>query len=57
MLITISLSQQKSKKKSFRFDGIFMPNRENKLIYFVEVKFQNKHEEGVNTSEKSWFLD
>jgi predicted transposase/invertase (TIGR01784 family) len=31
------------KEKSFRFDGIFMPNKEDKPIYFVEVKFQNKH--------------
>ena len=30
------------KEKSFRFDGIFMPNREDKPIYFVEVQFQNK---------------
>lgn len=28
-----------------------MPNKEDKLIYFVEVKFQNKHEEGVNANE------
>ena len=30
------------KEKSFRFDGIFMPNRKDKPIYFVEVQFQNK---------------
>jgi putative transposase len=30
-----------------------MPNKEDKLIYFVEVKFQNKHEEGVDASEKT----
>lgn len=30
------------KEKSFRFDGIFMPSREDKPIYFVEVQFQNK---------------
>ncbi|MEB3250226.1 MAG: Rpn family recombination-promoting nuclease/putative transposase [Merismopediaceae bacterium] len=30
------------KEKAFRFDGIFMPNREDKLLYFVEVQFQNK---------------
>ena len=30
------------KEKAFRFDGIFMPNRNDKLIYFVEVQFQNK---------------
>ena len=30
------------KEKAFRFDGIFMPEREDKPIYFVEVQFQNK---------------
>ena len=30
------------KEKAFRFDGIFMPNSEEKPIYFVEVQFQNK---------------
>ena len=30
------------KEKAFRFDGIFMPDREDKPIYFVEVQFQNK---------------
>ncbi|MEB3119919.1 MAG: DUF2887 domain-containing protein [Snowella sp.] len=30
------------KEKSFRFDGIFMPSKEDKPIYFVEVQFQNK---------------
>jgi predicted transposase/invertase (TIGR01784 family) len=30
------------KEKAFRFDGIFMPNREIDPIYFVEVQFQNK---------------
>jgi len=30
------------KEKAFRFDGIFMPNRETDPIYFVEVQFQNK---------------
>jgi predicted transposase/invertase (TIGR01784 family) len=30
------------KEKAFRFDGIFIPNREDKPIYFVEVQFQNK---------------
>ena len=30
------------KEKSFRFDGIFMPDREDKPLYFVEVQFQNK---------------
>ena len=29
------------KEKSFRFDGIFMPDREDKPFYFVEVQFQN----------------
>ncbi|MDP5015712.1 MAG: Rpn family recombination-promoting nuclease/putative transposase [Dolichospermum sp.] len=32
------------KEKAFRFDGIFMPNSEEKPIYFVEVQFQNKPE-------------
>ena len=32
------------KEKAFRFDGIFMPNSEEKHIYFVEVQFQNKPE-------------
>jgi predicted transposase/invertase (TIGR01784 family) len=30
------------KEKAFRFDEIFMPDREDKPIYFVEVQFQNK---------------
>ena len=30
------------KEKAFRFDGIFMPDREDKPLYFVEVQFQNK---------------
>ncbi|UXE59961.1 MAG: DUF2887 domain-containing protein [Woronichinia naegeliana WA131] len=30
------------KEKAFRFDGIFIPNREDKLIYFVEVQCQPK---------------
>jgi predicted transposase YdaD len=30
------------KEKVFRFDGIFMPDREDKPLYFVEVQFQNK---------------
>ena len=30
------------KEKAFRFDGIFMPDREDKPIYFIEVQFQNK---------------
>ena len=30
------------KEKAFRFDGIFIPDREDKPIYFVEVQFQNK---------------
>ena len=30
------------KEKAFRFDGIFIPEREDKPIYFVEVQFQNK---------------
>jgi predicted transposase/invertase (TIGR01784 family) len=30
------------KEKAFRFDGIFMPDREDKTIYFVEVQFQSK---------------
>jgi predicted transposase/invertase (TIGR01784 family) len=32
------------KEKAFRFDGIFMPDDEEKPIYFVEVQFQNKPE-------------
>jgi predicted transposase/invertase (TIGR01784 family) len=30
------------KEKAFRFDGIFLPDREDQPIYFVEVQFQNK---------------
>ena len=30
------------KEKSFRFDGIFIPDQEDKPLYFVEVQFQNK---------------
>ena len=30
------------KEKAFRFDGIFMPDREDKPLYFAEVQFQNK---------------
>ena len=30
------------KDKAFRFDGIFIPDREDKPLYFVEVQFQNK---------------
>jgi predicted transposase/invertase (TIGR01784 family) len=30
------------KEKAFRFDGIFMPDREDKPLYFVKVQFQNK---------------
>jgi predicted transposase/invertase (TIGR01784 family) len=30
------------KEKAFRFDGIFMPDREDKPLYFVEIQFQNK---------------
>jgi predicted transposase YdaD len=30
------------KEKAFRFDGIFIPNCEDKLIYFVEVQCQPK---------------
>jgi len=30
------------KEKAFRFDGIFMPEQDDKPIYFVEVQFQNK---------------
>ena len=30
------------KEKAFRFDGIFMPDREDQPLYFVEVQFQNK---------------
>jgi predicted transposase YdaD len=30
------------KEKIFRFDEIFMPDREDKPLYFVEVQFQNK---------------
>jgi predicted transposase/invertase (TIGR01784 family) len=30
------------KEKAFRFDGIFIPDREDKPLYFVEVQFQNK---------------
>jgi predicted transposase/invertase (TIGR01784 family) len=29
------------KEKAFRFDGIFMPNSPDKLIYFTEVQFQS----------------
>ncbi|NET01760.1 MAG: Rpn family recombination-promoting nuclease/putative transposase [Sphaerospermopsis sp. SIO1G1] len=32
------------KEKAFRFDGIFMPDSEEKPIYFVEVQFQPKPE-------------
>ncbi|MFM7368166.1 MAG: Rpn family recombination-promoting nuclease/putative transposase [Sphaerospermopsis kisseleviana] len=32
------------KEKAFRFDGIFMPDRGEKPIYFVEVQFQPKQE-------------
>jgi predicted transposase/invertase (TIGR01784 family) len=32
------------KEKSFRFDGIFMPDNEEKPIYFAEVQFQAKPE-------------
>jgi predicted transposase/invertase (TIGR01784 family) len=32
----------KIKEKAFRFDGISMPDREDKPLYFVEVQFQNK---------------
>jgi predicted transposase/invertase (TIGR01784 family) len=35
-------TSEEVKEKSFRFDGIFIPNREDKPIYFVEVQFQNK---------------
>jgi predicted transposase/invertase (TIGR01784 family) len=35
-------TSEEIKEKSFRFDGIFMPNRNDKPIYFVEVQFQNK---------------
>ena len=30
------------KEKAFRFDGIFIPEREDMPIYFVEVQFQDK---------------
>ncbi|MFM7576595.1 MAG: Rpn family recombination-promoting nuclease/putative transposase [Microcystaceae cyanobacterium] len=30
------------KEKAFRFDGIFMPEQDDKPLYFVEVQFQNK---------------
>jgi predicted transposase/invertase (TIGR01784 family) len=29
------------KEKAFRFDGIFLPDRPDKLIYFAEVQFQH----------------
>jgi predicted transposase/invertase (TIGR01784 family) len=29
------------KEKAFRFDGIFIPERQDKLIYFAEIQFQN----------------
>jgi predicted transposase/invertase (TIGR01784 family) len=32
------------KEKAFRFDGIFMPDNEEKPIYFAEVQFQAKPE-------------
>ena len=32
------------KEKAFRFDGIFMPDNEEKPIYFAEVQFQTKPE-------------
>ena len=32
------------KEKAFRFDGIFLPQREDKTIWFVEVQFQKVHE-------------
>ncbi|NET73562.1 MAG: Rpn family recombination-promoting nuclease/putative transposase [Sphaerospermopsis sp. SIO1G2] len=32
------------KEKAFRFDGIFMPDNEEKPIYFAEVQFQPKPE-------------
>jgi predicted transposase/invertase (TIGR01784 family) len=30
------------KEKAFRFDGVFIPSTEDKLIYFTEVQFQPK---------------
>ena len=35
-------TSEEIKEKAFRFDGIFMPDRDDKLIYFVEVQFQPK---------------
>ena len=35
-------TSEEVKEKAFHFDGIFIPNREDKPIYFVEVQFQNK---------------
>jgi len=32
------------KELSFRFDGIFLPNTPDKLIWFVEVQFQKVEE-------------
>jgi len=32
------------KEKAFRFDGIFLPQREDKTIWFVEVQFQKVNE-------------
>jgi predicted transposase/invertase (TIGR01784 family) len=35
-------TSEEIKEKAFRFDGIFIPNFEDKLIYFVEVQCQPK---------------
>jgi predicted transposase/invertase (TIGR01784 family) len=35
-------TSEEIKEKAFRFDGIFIPNCEDKLIYFVEVQCQPK---------------
>jgi predicted transposase/invertase (TIGR01784 family) len=32
------------KEKAFRFDGVFLPQSEDKTIWFVEVQFQKVHE-------------
>ena len=32
------------KEKVFRFDGVFLPQSEDKTIWFVEVQFQKVHE-------------
>ena len=35
------------KEKAFRFDGVFLPQSEDKTIWFVEVQFQKVHESAL----------